>query len=231
MTMAAAGGGRIRDYEQMRLGDALYWLVRDDRGLPRLRPRILGLTLAAGLLGELAQLKKIDVWHGRVVISDRVPPQESVTTAVYEEILYSGEASGGYGLVDWLVAFRDTSAMAVTARLRESKTPQLTAAPSRWSWGWGQGRAPVYRASDARVAALPWALLSNRLFRQEALGISGAFLVGVVQAAGLHDLLLEGAPPAAHAHAREAVAALPPVLGLLVAQTEVCIGNDVMTYR
>jgi hypothetical protein len=229
MAMAVAGGGGIWDYEQMRLGDALYWLVHDDRGLPRLRPRIVGLALAAGLLGELAQLRKIDVWRGRVVISDRVPPAESVALAVYEEILYTGEAGGGYGLADWLVAFRETSGAAITARLCESH--QLRAVPARRSWGWGQGRVPVYRATDARTAALPWALLSNRLFRRQPLSAGGAFLVGVVQATGLRDHLLEGAPPAARCHAQEAVAALPPVLGLLVAQTEACIGNDVLTYR
>ena len=58
-------------YEQVPVAEMFFWLAHDDRGVPGLRPRILGLTLAAGLLGDLVLIGKIVLRDDRVVCRDR----------------------------------------------------------------------------------------------------------------------------------------------------------------
>ena len=208
-----------------RLADVLFLLAHDEQDLPRLRPAVQELVLAAGLLAELVLKEKVDLHEGGLYAISRDEPDEPLSARVYSQIL---DFTGGE-LTVWLRSLARTANSDVTDRLVRARVLESVPAPRRrrrWSRA-----GPTHAVRARHQAELSWLVLVNRLHRRDVLTTADAFVVGVSMAAGLDTYLFQGAPPAARGYAERVVAALPDALGQLVVQVDGLIGSDVLLYK
>lgn len=70
-----------------RLADDFFLMVHDDpSGRARLSARILGIGLAAALLGELAVHGAVRVKHGRLRATDAKPPPDQLAASLIQDV-------------------------------------------------------------------------------------------------------------------------------------------------
>jgi hypothetical protein len=190
-----------------------------------LNDRDCGLGLAAALLGELTLEGKIVVQDGILLVlpASRVPPWDALAHVVLDEIMREPIP---HDLRDWLTAFGQTAHERVAERLRRAGHVR---------------RARVhrlFRADELRfvpvsinTAASPWARLAVRLGREQALTVQDVFLAGIASATGLAGRILADAPRSARSYLSQCVAALPAPLHELSTQTQVLVGEAVLSHR
>jgi len=210
---------------QMQIADALFFLLHDEKDRPRVRARVLGLVLAAGLLGELAITRKIGLYQGGVYVSSRDEPQEVLSAGIFAEI----RGQPGRDLLVWLTALAGISTARVTDRLVAASLLELP--PLIRHRPFRTRRTPTHTIKNTKIAELSWLVPMNKLHRRSTLDSGDKFILGVAMAAGLDGFLLQGTPAATRTYADQMVRQLPDLLGSLVADVEATVGNDVLIYR
>jgi Golgi phosphoprotein 3 GPP34 len=229
-----------RGLDSVRVADQLYWLAHTDDQRSRLRPRVLGLMLAAGLLGELFIDERIGFWSADLlaVVPDRRPVdrpadngrldvQDAVQVAAY---LYDQISQDPHQrLPTWIDALALRATELVVGRLQADG---LLASASGFRLARrGKRSGPACTAKGANVATLPWALLSTRLSRGEWMSVADSFVVAVAMVTGLRGHLLAGTTAAAEAHAGVLAEGLPDELVQVVAEVEAAVAKEVLVQR
>lgn len=207
----------------MLLGDE-FWLVAHDEntGRPKLSARVLGLGLAAALLGELVYYRSITIQNGYIYAAGHAPPQDAVARTVLEQITGEGHP---YTIRTWLVFLSRHAEETVTHRmwragfLRQQSSRRLLR------------QVTTYAPVDPGKAAWPMARLSTTLRRQSPMEHSDAFLAGVVLATGLDQVMLDGAGAGPHEYLAHVVAGLAAPLHQLVVHTQAAVGDAVLSQR
>jgi hypothetical protein len=111
-----------------RLADDIYLLAHHEvSGKPFLQPRAIGLGVAGGLLAELVLIGAIRVTGDRVMVTDRVRPQDGLMRAVHIYLLRERQR---HGARDWLTFLAQM--WALTPRPRMS----LAGSNTRGIWCW-----------------------------------------------------------------------------------------------
>jgi Golgi phosphoprotein 3 GPP34 len=229
-----------RGLDSVRAADQLYWLAHTDDQRCRLRPRVLGLTLAAGLLGELFIDERIRFWTADLLaaVPDRVPVgpstapgrpdvQDAVQVAAY--ICEQVSQDPDQRLITWIDALALRATELVVGRLQADGL-LVPAAGFRLARR-GKKFGPACTAKGANVATLPWALLSTRLSRGEWMSVTDSFVVAIAMVTGLRGHLLAGTTAAAEGHAGVLADGLPDELKKLVAETEAAVAKEVLVQR
>jgi Golgi phosphoprotein 3 GPP34 len=201
------------------LGDDYFRVAHHDvTGRPRLNHRVLSLGLAAALLGELLALRHVDIGD-EVVVLDRRPPRDALAHAVLDEVL--GEA-WTLPVRMWLAFLADSAYRRVGERLARTGQVHMR---RRWA------RGVTFVPTDMNVAAMPAAVLSQKVRRGVELVYDERCLAGLVVATGLEVLLLDGAPPEVAQRLQWAVTRLWPPMLRLLEHTQAAVGDAVLSHR
>src|SRR5438128_2526824 len=123
------------------LADDLYFMLHDDySGRPRLPERIIGLGLAAALLGELDMHGLICVTTSNIILSGWTPPEEGEKPldSVVSQLLAEMQHDRQWRPVrDWLEYLGQDAATRVARRLESNRLLYLKRATwwsaSRWT--------------------------------------------------------------------------------------------------
>lgn len=213
------GGGLL-------LADELFCVAHDDRtGRSRLRPRVLALGLAAGLLGELVLYRRVDVLDSGVlrVVSREAPP-DALAHATLEQLLAQPQHRQ---VRTWLAFLAESAVDSVAHRLVLAGV---------WA------RVEHRRLGRTRIAHLPvdpnvaaWRAirLGRLLASREPITVPDAVLAGLVAITGLTEIVLwqpEYREPGM-ARITAEVHRLPWPLHHLLAFTEAAAGDAVLAPR
>jgi Golgi phosphoprotein 3 GPP34 len=229
-----------RGLDSVRVADQLYWLAHTDDQRGRLRPRVLGLVLATGLLGEMLIDDRVGLWNGDLlaVVADREPVGHAVQNGrtqvqdaaqvaafIYEQVSQDPHQR----LATWIDALALRAPELVVGRLQVDGL--LVSASGFRLARRGKRFGPACTARGANVATLPWALLSTRLSRGEWMNVADSFVVAVAMVAGLRGHLLAGTTATAERHAGVLTEGLPADLRQVVAEVEAAVAKEVLVQR
>lgn len=210
----------------LRLADELFFIGIDDRtGSRRLSPRVFGLGLAAGLLGELLLDHKLDLSGGNVQPSPgKTPPSDGLAHTTWEQIVAEPRT---HPIPTWLAGLSRHAEQQVADRLHRSGHVDIQQVRR-----WGLGRPTnLYPPTDINTAYWPTARLATHLGSRRQLTWQDAALVGMVAATGLDGYVLYAAEPEAREYMRHILDHLFPHLAELVAQLRIAVGEAVMAGR
>jgi hypothetical protein len=203
-----------------RVADDLYLLSHDDMtGRPVLRPRVLGLGLAAGLVAELLLAGAAAVRTGRIVAVGHAPLSCRLACRVRDQIAAEPEP---HPPRDWLAFFARNARHDVARRLeRHGHLRQSGSLP------WRRTRpVPVNPAwASAPLVRIRWTLDANRPLRPH-----DAVLAGLAVACGLWSRISQYLTPAGRG-LDEALIQLRPGLREVITQTQALVDGAVMCGR
>jgi hypothetical protein len=209
----------------MMLADELFCIAHDDRtGRCRLHPRVLGLGLAAGLLGELVLWGRLDVRDGQVRVLRGDPPADALAHATVELLVAQPQYRD---VAVWLAFLAETSVESVARRLTVAG---VWRAVEQRRWGRTRiGRVPV----DGNAVVWRSMRLARLLTSGGPMTVPDVVLAGLVQATGLTDVVLwqPATREVGRARVDHAVGGLPWPLYHLVAHAQAAIGDAVLTPR
>jgi hypothetical protein len=203
------------------LADVFFQFAHSDvTGRSRLNSRVLALGLAAALVGELVSLHQVDVGDELRVLHGRAP-RDALAHTVLAELMAEPRP---LPVRTWLAYLAESAHVRVADRLTRGGhlTPQRQRRLSR---------AVTYVPTDMNAAAVPRALLSQKLRRGLELEYDDVCLAGLVVATGLDVSLLDGADRAAFDRLQWAVARLWPPMLRLVEHTQAAVGDAVLSHR
>jgi hypothetical protein len=207
-----------------QLADDMFWITHGDMsGQPQLRPRTIGLALAAGLLGELILTRHLDLAEGVVIVLSESSPADVLAHLTLDQILAERDVRD---VRSWLTFLAQDAEEAVGQRLQ--RAGQVERQVPRW-----RRSAVRWHPLDSIAAARP----SNRLYialtRNEYLSPSDATLAGLVAAVGLTRTVLfdAGSHGTSVQRLKAWVSSLPLSLHELIAQTEAAVGDLVTSHR
>ncbi|MEU9888784.1 GPP34 family phosphoprotein [Sphaerisporangium sp. NPDC051011] len=209
------------DHTSPSLADDLFFVMHDNgSGRPRLHVRLASLALAGAVLGELmlAERVTLDTVPGRerLYATFRGTTGDPVTQNVLDHVL----AEPQHPVDTWLLFFARTVYADVTARMIAAK---LLRPPTR-NLLKQQPPAPV----DPNVAAWPLARLNLAVQRREPPVLRDRVLYGLFAATGGAQRVMWEHDPA---FAATTHAMLPAPLQKLIVQTEVAVGQAVISRR
>jgi hypothetical protein len=206
------------------LADEFFCIAHDDRtGRAHLSPRVLGLGLAAGLLGELVLFGRIDLADREIRVERREPPPDALAHATLEQIL----AQPHRDLRTCLAHLSGSAVGSVANRLTVAGTWQRREQRRL-------GRARVgYLPIDVNTVAWRSMRLARLLISPEPIGHPDAVLAGLVAATNLTSVVLWQPDSRAAGAARidAEVARLPWSLYHLLAFTLTAVGDTALTLR
>jgi len=206
------------------LADDFFRLAHDDvTGRPRLHPRAVGLGLAAALLAELVFARRVTAANGHLAVLDTSPPPDPLAHTVLGQLAAGPER---HEIRTWLGFLARTATEDVATRLWRAGHVRPETARRLL------GRAHVtYIPTDANTAVWPWARLSTRLFAQQPLEATDAFLVCLTVATELAQYLLRGIPAASREYVAHLQVSAPPPLRELLVHTAAAVADAVLSYR
>jgi hypothetical protein len=203
------------------LASEVWWAShRDGSGRPRLAAPALRLGLAAGLILELLAAGRIVVDSDRVVVWSSVPPSDPVSHEVLADLVDEAQVRT-VGV--WLDVLAASSVERVSRRLLRSG---LVRAQRRALWGSRLVPTSPVRAGSG-TAVLGY-LLREGVSRGERLDDAQSALLGVMWATGLDRIVWAGAGSDTWARVDAVVRALPPGVGMVVAQTRAAVESSVL---
>jgi hypothetical protein len=207
------------------LADDYYRLAHHDgTGKPRLHPIAVGLGCAAALLAELIGARRVFVEDAAVSVVDRRPPNDALMHFVLDQLV--AEEGRRHNVRTWLAFLSKDATNQVAQRLLRGGHVRMAAVRKL-----GRQTGVLYVPVDMNAAAIPWALLSQRLRRHEPMDYEELALAGLVLATGLDSFVLDGAPAATFDFLKHQVGTLwPPMLSLLL-HTHAAIGEAVLAHR
>jgi hypothetical protein len=209
----------------MLLADELFCVAHDDRtGRARLHPRVLGLGLAAGLLGELVLFERIDIRDGGLNVVRRDPPPGAAAHATLALLLAQPQHRD---VRTWLAFLAETSVESVVGRLvlaglwRREERRRL-------------GRTRIsFEPVDANAVVWRAIRLARVLTSGQPMSVPDAVLAGLIAVTGLTEVVLwqPEVREAGRARIAAEVGGLPGSLYHLLAFIEAAIGDAVLTPR
>jgi len=204
-------------------GDELWLLAHSEQtGKPRLSGRVLGLGLAAALIGELVYSRNITVQDGIAHVVNRNPPPDALGRSVLDQMVAEVRP---YSIRTWLVYFGRTADEMVAQRMwRGGMLRRETARKLLKS-------VITYVPTDANKAVWPMARLSTTLRRESPMEHADAFLAGLAAATGLDQIMLDGAGPGPRQYLAHVVGGLAAPLYELVVHTQAAVGDAVLSRR
>ncbi|WP_432829336.1 GOLPH3/VPS74 family protein [Dactylosporangium sp. CA-092794] len=162
---------------RMPLTDSYYLIAHDFQvGRHRLDGRVLGIGLAAGLLGELVLAGAIDVHDRTVYVARRDPPRDPLLRELTALLVSQPQHRD---LPTWLAYFAVTAQPWVVERLRRDR--RLRPVDRR---GWVRWRR-VFVPADPNEAAWQAVRLERLLNTATPMRHADVFLAGIVAATGL----------------------------------------------
>lgn len=207
----------------MLLGDE-FWLIahHEHTGKPRLSGRVLGLGLAAALLGELVYYRNLAVQKGYMHVVTHTPPPDPLAHSMLDQMAAEVHP---YTLRTWLVYFSRNIHELVAQRMwRAGILDQQTSRKLL-------KQVTTYLPVDPARAAWSMARLSTTLRRQAPIEHADAFLAGLAVATGLDRVMLDGAGPGPYEYLSHVVSGLAAPLHQLVAHTQAAVGDAVLSQR
>ncbi|HEY8471106.1 MAG TPA: GPP34 family phosphoprotein [Natronosporangium sp.] len=208
--------------DSVRLADMFFFVALDDRsGRLRLPPKVAGLGLAGGLLGELILDERITVAGDRVRVVSRLPLSDQLATTV---LLQLTKEITDHPVRNWLAFFARRSTEEVAGRLRAAG--HIEERRSRW-----RSKTPVYPPTDPNFAFAPTARLATKLRAGEPMTWVDAALCGLVAATGLDQHVLANSGAEARDYLRHILEHLTPALHALVWHLHAAVGDAVLTFR
>lgn len=224
-TVAAGSGWGRSGGVGVLLADEFFCIAHDDRtGRARCHPRVIGLGLAAGLLGELVLYGRVTVENGAVIVTHRAPPADALAHATLEQLLRQPQHTD---VRIWLAFLAETAVESVVHRLG-------LAGVWRREEHRRFGRTRVaYQPVDANEVAWRAIRLARLLTTPEPIGEPDAVLAGLVTVTGLaHEVLWQPeVREAGTARVAEEVQRLQWPLYHLLAFTEAAVGDAILTPR
>lgn len=207
----------------MLVADEFYHVAQDESsGKPLLHARILGLGLAAALLGELMLAGHLGAGDGNIVVINQRPPEDALAHTVLDQIIAEPQHRD-IGI--WLAFLGKTAPDEVGQRMLRAGL--LTRSESR-----GLLRTTVrYLPTDRSAAAWPETRLRRFLTRGEQLNVHDGLLAGLVFATDLTRKVLWDGQPQSFQYLAWVISNLPPPLRELVAKTHSAAGNVVVAHR
>jgi Golgi phosphoprotein 3 (GPP34) len=204
-----------------RLADDLYLMAHHDvTGRPYLQPRATGLGLSGALLAELMLAGQLLAGPGGVALTGYGRPGDRLAGQVLSHLAAERER---HRAGEWLAFLGRTAIADVAVRLAEAG--YLTRRPARRPW-----RGERWIPADPDCAFAPFSRARSALDPARPLLIPGAALAGLAAACGLGPRLLAYAPSRGR-RVEDAVAALPPGLRYLIAQTQAAVDSAVLAHR
>ncbi|MGW4637217.1 GOLPH3/VPS74 family protein [Sphaerisporangium sp. NPDC004334] len=209
------------DFSRPSLAHDLFFVMHDDvTGRPRLHPRLASLALAGAVVGELmlAERVTLDLASGqdRLYATARHATSDPLTHKVLRHIIEEPQ----HPVTTWLVFFASTIYTDVTNRMIAAK---LLNPPARHLLK-KQPPAPA----DVNAAAWPLARLNLAVQRREPPSVRDRVLYGLFSATGGAKRALWDHDPA---FVTAMLATLSPPLQRLIVQTEVVVGQAVISRR
>jgi hypothetical protein len=207
------------------LADEFFCLAHDDRaGRARCHPRVVGLGLAAGLLGELVLFDRITIEDGAVRVIRRDPPADVLAHQTLALLVGQPQHTE---VRTWLAFLADKASESVAQRLVLAGVWQ---------------REEYRRLGRVRVSYLPvnsnavvWRAvrLARLLTTGEPISNPDVVLAGLVTVTGLaHEVLWDPEfREVGMARVSDVVTALPWPLYHLLAYTEAAVGDAALTPR
>lgn len=207
----------------MPVADEFWLLAHDDvKGRPRLSTGVLGLGLAAALLGELVEHRAVGFQQGQVQLVAGADPADPLARTLLAEMF----AEPPHPIRVWLVYLSRTADQRVAERLvgegllrRDSSRRLLK-------------QVTTYQPCDANRAAWPLARLSTTLGRQSPMAEADTFLAALTVATGLDQLILRDAGhPGAPDYLTHLVTNLAAPYHELFSHTQAAVGDAVLSRR
>ena len=201
------------------LADDFFLVAHHDvTGRGRLSHHAVSLGLAAGLLGELLSADVIRLTGDDLVVLGGGRPENLLGAAVFSEVAAERVVQP---VPVWLAFLAQSSYARVGDRLARAGRLEVRRRLGRVSY------VPV----SMNDAALPAALLSQKLRRNQFLDFADVCLAGLVLATGLDRFLLDGAGPEASARLEWYVSHSWPPMRSLVDHTQAAVGKAVLAHR
>ncbi|MEW9532583.1 GPP34 family phosphoprotein [Microbispora sp. NPDC049125] len=209
------------DLSSPSLADDLFFVMHDSvTGRARVHPRLASLGLAGAVLGELMLADRVtidlDSGQDRTYATVHDATGDPLTQSVLDHVI----AEPQHPVITWLLFFARTIYADITARMIAAN---LLNPPVRHLLK-QQPAVPV----DPNTAAWPLARLNLAVQRRQPPALRDCVLYGLFAATrGAQRALWEHD----HAFVAATIAMLPPPLQRLIVQTEVAVGEAVISRR
>jgi hypothetical protein len=209
------------DLSRPSLADDLHFVMHDDvTGRPRLHPRLASLGLAGAVIGELMLAERVTIeptsGQDRLYVTSKEATGDPLTQSVLDTVI----AEPQHPVATWLLFFSRTIHADITARMIAAK---LLSPPARHLL-----KQPPAVPVDANTAAWPLARLNLAVRQRKPPEIRDCVLYGLfVATGGAQRTLWEHDPSFVTA----TIATLPAPLRRLIVQTEVVVGQAVISRR
>jgi Golgi phosphoprotein 3 GPP34 len=208
---------------RLLLADEFFLTAHDEDGKALLSDRVLGLGLAAVVLGELIFSHRVSIHDGLVSVVDRRPFSEPLGAWVLSQLL---RESGHSHVRDWLSYLAKTAEETVGRRLvqdghvRRLERQRLL-----------RGRVVRYPPVNGNLATWPRARLYHDLTSWADLPDHDVVLAGLILATGLDQQVWWNLDQNARQHLMRLTKRLPPALRELLATTDAAVGEAVLSRR
>ncbi|GAB3232323.1 hypothetical protein GCM10027447_28040 [Glycomyces halotolerans] len=195
---------------------------------PIVRPRIIGLGLAACLLGQLIAFRQVQVVDRALVMSyTSQPPKTVLALEIWEAVKAE---SSPQPVKTWLryLAERGMGSGGIFTRVVDRMVSRGHITVERHGI---LGRRLAYVPANRTAAAWPLARVRQGINRDDSARLSGrdAFLAGLLTRMGLGSRLVD--TDAGKDRLRAAVAELEPAVQSLLDHLDAAVGEAAMTQR
>jgi hypothetical protein len=208
---------------RLLLADEFFLTAHDEDGKALLSDRVLGLGLAAAVLGELIFSHRVSIHDGLVGVVDRRPLSEPLGAWVLSQLL---RESGHSHVRDWMSYLAKTAEETVGRRLvQEGQVRRLERQRLL------RGRMVRYPPVNGNLATWPRARLYHDLTSRADLPDHDVVLGGLILATGLDQQVWWNLDQNARQHLMRLTKRLPPVLRELLATTDAAVGEAVLSRR
>lgn len=208
-----------------KLADEFYLLAHaDTTGKSRLNGRALGLGLAAGLLGELLNAKRINVYGGNVILTSHTRLSDVVAQTVLTQVACQPSA---LTVRTWLAYLAEQAPAWVGGRLCQARIVRVE------SSGLWRFKRVAYVPADLKAAAWPAVRLSMALRLREPLDEADVFLAGLAVATGLDEYLIRDAerPADVRDYLHRQLGMAWPAAHELLRHTHAVVANALVSHR
>ncbi|HEY0000710.1 MAG TPA: GPP34 family phosphoprotein [Actinoplanes sp.] len=210
---------------QLPLADDLFLTAHDSvKGKSLLTPTILGLGLAAALLGELVLWRRVDLADGKIIIIDDQATGDPAVTAVLDQLLREGHHRE---VRDW-IAYLATGIASDLVERRLSRTGLVRRLEKRGLLG----TKVLFVPADLMIAGWPATRVRTDLGRGDMLDIPDLMLAGLILATGLDQHVFATLDSRGRDHLFDQLRRrLPAMLQDLIGSAEAAVGEAVMARR
>jgi hypothetical protein len=205
------------------LADEFFLTAHDEDGMALLSPRVLGLGLAAAVLGELVFSRRVTVHTGVLRLVDRRPLDEPLGASVLYQLLQES----GHGRVrDWMSYLAKTAEETVGRRLahhghvRRLERRRLL-----------RGRVVRYPPVNPNLTTWPQGRLHHAATGWAAMPDHDVVLAGLLLATGLDQQVRWTLNQTARQHLIYLSRRVSPPLRELLATTDAAVGEAVLSGR